>query len=87
LAIRLPTALAAMKLGGCSIARMIMAAPPAVGSAAISAPMNGPLRSTTIEAATTMLAVIATLSARPYQKTGLDSRMLMPRPNVGARNK
>ena len=59
----LPTALAAMKAGGCSTARMISAAPPAVGSAAISAPTNGPLRSTTTEAATTMLAVIAIFSS------------------------
>ncbi len=35
-----------MKAGGCSKARMISAAPPAVGSAAISAPMKGPERST-----------------------------------------
>ena len=42
-----------------------MAAPPAVGSAAISEPTKGPLRSTTSEATTTMDAVIATSSSRP----------------------
>ena len=42
-----------------------MAAPPAVGSAAINEPMNGPLRSTTSEATTTIEAVIAILSSRP----------------------
>ena len=47
---------------------MIMAAPPAVGSEAISEPMNGPLRSTTTEAATTMLAVIAIFSSRPIKE-------------------
>ena len=45
-----------------------MAAPPAVGSEAISEPMNGPLRSTTSEAATTIEAVIAILSSRPSKK-------------------
>ena len=43
------------------------AAPPAVGSAAISAPMKGPERSTTMEATTTMLAVITILSGRPAE--------------------
>jgi hypothetical protein len=38
-----PTAPAAMKAGVCSIARMISAAPPAVGSEAISEPTKGPL--------------------------------------------
>ena len=61
----LPTALCAMNAGGCSIARMIMAAPPAVGSDAIRAPTNGPERSTTTEAATTMVAVIAIFSSSP----------------------
>ena len=46
---------------------MIMAAPPAVGSAAINDPMNGPLRSTTTDAATTMVAVIAILSRSPIR--------------------
>ena len=46
-----------------------MAAPPAVGSEAISEPMNGPLRSTTSEAATTIEAVIAILSSRPKVKS------------------
>jgi hypothetical protein len=65
----LPTALAAMKPGGCSKAKIIMAAPPAVGSEAISEPMNGPLRSTTSEATTTIEAVIAIFSARPNQNS------------------
>ena len=46
---------------------MIMAAPPAVGSDAINEPMNGPLRSTTTDAATTIAAVIAILSRRPIR--------------------
>ena len=45
-----------------------MAAPPAVGSEAINAPTNGPERSTTTEAATTMLAVITIFSSRPDEK-------------------
>ena len=44
---------------------MIIAAPPAVGKAAISEPTKGPLRSTTTEAATTIEAVIAILRRRP----------------------
>ena len=44
---------------------MIIAAPPAVGSAAMSEPMNGPLRSTMTEAATTIEAVIAIFSSNP----------------------
>src|SRR5580704_12882413 len=59
----LPTALAAMKPGGCSMARMIYAALAAVGNAAISAPMNGPERSTVTETMTTIKAVIAILLA------------------------
>src|ERR1051326_2776224 len=58
-----------MKSGGCSKARMIYAALAAVGSAAISAPMNGPERSTTTEMHTTMVAVSAILSARSSRKT------------------
>src|SRR5262245_55986951 len=65
LAIRLPTALAAINSGGCSSARMIIAAPPAVGNAAISDPMNGPLRSTTMDAATTIEAVHRDLQCEP----------------------
>src|SRR3569832_1162225 len=60
----LPTAPLAMNAGGCSSARMIIAASPAVGREAISAPMNGPERSTTIEAATTIEAVMALLNRR-----------------------
>ncbi len=71
LATTLPTAAFAMKSGGCSSASMIMAAPPAVGSEAISDPMNGPLRSTTIEAATTIDAVITILSSRPNMKSDM----------------
>src|SRR5690242_1376215 len=67
----LPTAPLAMKVGGCSSARMIIAAPPAVGRAAISAPMNGPERSTTIDAATTMPAVITILNRRPNVKASM----------------
>jgi hypothetical protein len=44
---------------------MIMAAPPAVGSAAMRAPMNGPERSTMIDAATAMPAVVAIFNSRP----------------------
>jgi hypothetical protein len=62
-----------------------IAAPPAVGSAAISTPMKGPLRSTTMEAATTIPAVIAILSKRPYQNIALGA--LMPRQPGGARRK
>src|SRR5579859_7207803 len=57
-----------MKSGGCSKARMIYAALAAVGSAAISAPINGPERSTTTEMTTTMIAVSAILSARSSRK-------------------
>src|SRR5436305_3876861 len=63
----LPTALAAMKAGGCSMARMTYAAPAAVGSAAINAPMNGPERSTTTEMKTTTAAVVAILKRSPSQ--------------------
>src|SRR3954470_18004985 len=62
-----------MKSGGCSSAMMIYAAPAAVGSAAISAPMNGPLRSTATDATTTIVAVIAILRASPYQNSGSGS--------------
>ena len=65
----LPIALAAMNSGECSAAKIMYAAPAAVGSAAIKAPMNGPLRSTATEATTTIAAVIAILKARPYQNT------------------
>jgi hypothetical protein len=44
---------------------MIIAAPPAVGSAAMSEPMNGPLRSTMTEAVTTIEAVIAIFRNNP----------------------
>src|ERR1700730_14100095 len=60
-------ALAAMKAGGCSSARMRYAAPAAVGSVAINAPMKGPLRSTATEAPTTIAAVSAIFSASSYQ--------------------
>src|SRR5437763_5056974 len=63
----LPTALAAMKAGGCSMARMTYAAPAAVGSAAINAPMNGPERSTTTEMKTTTAAVVAILKRSSSQ--------------------
>ena len=63
----LPMALAAMKVGGCSSARMSYAAPAAVGSVAINTPMKGPLRSTATEAPTTLAAVSAILSASSYQ--------------------
>ena len=43
--------------------------PAAVGNAPISAPRNGPERSTTTEVVTTTAAVITILSANPYQKT------------------
>ena len=56
-----------------------MAAPPAVGSEAISAPMNGPERSTTTEAATTMLAVIAILSKRPIRNVASAVMVVSPR--------
>jgi len=46
---------------------MIIAAPPAVGSDAISEPMKGPLRSTMTDAATTMVAVIVILSRSPIR--------------------
>src|SRR5690349_4536571 len=72
----LPAALAAMKSGGCSSARMIIAAPPAVGNAAISEPRNGPLRSTTTEAATTMPEVSTILNRRPSKKTSMRSSHL-----------
>jgi len=83
----LPTALCAMNCGVCSSARMIMAAPPAVGSAAISDPMKGPLRSTTTEATTTIEAVIAILSASPYHKDGSASVAVMGWPGADARNR
>ncbi|HSP49668.1 MAG TPA: hypothetical protein VLN61_05675 [Pseudolabrys sp.] len=67
----LPTALCAMNAGGCSHARMIMAAAPAVGSEAISEPMNGLLRSTTTEAATTMVVVIAIFSSRAIRSNAV----------------
>ena len=57
---------------------MISAAPPAVGSAAISAPMNGPERSTTTDAATTMPAVIAIFSSRPMTKKLVGDIAVMP---------
>jgi hypothetical protein len=41
-----------------------------VGSAAINAPMKGPLRSTATDATTTIVAVIAILRASPYQNSG-----------------
>src|SRR5260370_3672746 len=66
----LRTAPAAMKAGGCSSAKMMLAALAAVGSAAISAARKGPLRSAATEATTTIVAVIAALSASPYQKNG-----------------
>jgi hypothetical protein len=47
---------------------MILAAPPAVGSAAINDPMKGPLLSTTTE------AVIAIFSASSYQKSWIGDR-------------
>src|SRR5512132_3804147 len=84
LAIRLPTALAAINSGGCSSARMIMAAPPAVGNAAINDPTNGPLRSTTTDAATTIEAVIAIFNASPYQNNGFPTRALISRPAFAA---
>src|SRR3974390_1753323 len=71
-----------MKAGGCSIARVIRAAPPAGASAAISEPMNGPLRSTTSEATTTIEAVIAILSSRPNMKNSIgrsDGKATQPR--------
>jgi hypothetical protein len=49
---------------------MIIAAPPAVGSAAMSEPMKGPLRSTMIEAATTIDAVITIFSSNPSRTIG-----------------
>ena len=58
-------ALSAMNCGECSQARIMSAAPPAVGSEAINAPMNGPERSTTTDAATTMPAVMAIFSNSP----------------------
>jgi hypothetical protein len=73
----LPMTLWAMKCASCSTARMIMAAPPAVGSAAISAPMNGPERSTTTEAITTMPAVMTILSSRPSQNIDGSTVVLM----------
>jgi hypothetical protein len=45
----------------------MLAAPAAVGSAAIIAPMNGPERSTTIEMKTTMAAVITILKTSSSQ--------------------
>src|SRR5580700_4340645 len=47
--------------------RMMYAALAAVGKAAISAPMNGPERSTTTEMTTTIDAVIAIFRTRPIQ--------------------
>jgi len=64
----LPMALAAMKSGVCSSARIVYAAPAAVGSAPISAPRNGPERSTATEVMTTTAAVIIIFRANPYQK-------------------
>ena len=46
-----------------------MAAPPAVGNAAITDPTNGPLCSTTTDAATTIEVVIATANATLTQDT------------------
>ncbi len=50
---------------------MIIAAPPAVGSAAMSEPMNGPLRSTMIDAATTIEAVIRIFSNNPNRNSDM----------------
>ena len=60
------------------MARMIIAAPPAVGSEAIIEPTNGPLRSTISDAATTMPAVIAIMSSN------IDQKMLIRRCRDGA---
>src|SRR5262249_36852678 len=86
-AMRLPTALCEMNCAECSSARMIMAAPPAVGSAAINDPMKGPLRSTTTEAVTTIEAVIAIFSASPYQKAESASAAVMALPAPPVRKK
>ena len=48
-----------------------MAAPPAVGSAAINEPINGPLRSTTTEAPTTIDAVMTILSSRLIRRSAI----------------
>src|ERR1700728_2777064 len=62
-----PIAPAAMKSDGCSSARITYAAPTEVGSALISAPTKGPLRSTATETATTAVAVSTIFTARPIQ--------------------
>jgi len=46
---------------------MIYAAPAAVGRVAIKPPMNGPLRSTAIDARTTIAAVITIFRTSPDQ--------------------
>ena len=56
---------------------MIIAAPPAVGSAAISDPMNGPLRSTTTEAATTIDGGHRDLEREPVPEDGSASVAVM----------
>src|SRR5580700_7999112 len=66
----LPMAAAAPKAGGCSTAKMMQVALAAVGSAAMSAAMKGPLRSAATDTTTTIVAVIATLRTRAYQKNG-----------------
>jgi hypothetical protein len=48
---------------------MIIAAPTAVGSGAIGTSMNGPLRSTAIDAPTTMIVVVAILKSKPGERT------------------
>src|ERR1700733_15886985 len=73
---------AAMNSGGCSSARMTYAAPTEVGSALISAPTNGPLRSTATETATTAVAVSTIFTTRSIQKIssgeiGIVDRRLM----------
>lgn len=61
---------------------MVMATPPAIGREAISEPTNGPLRYTTTEAATTMVAVIAILSRSQTANIAIDAT---PQRHAGVR--